>query len=137
MCTPLRPVNALPQMEAPFRSTHPLGGENLQKIGGAIAAEVEIVRVQAASHLVLNERYINPAKWSPLIYNFRHYFPLVTQELGKTFRARSSSQHFAKILVLPTEVIVDSGSRRKGSAFSACPPPLRPVSVPPPCTNPA
>ena len=75
------------QMEARVRSTHALGGEKLQKIGGAIAAEVEIVRVHAASHLVLNRRYINPAKWSPLIYNFRHYFRLATEELGKTFRA--------------------------------------------------
>jgi flavin reductase (DIM6/NTAB) family NADH-FMN oxidoreductase RutF len=75
------------QMEARVRSTHPLDGEKLQRIGGAIAAEVEIVRVHAASNLVLNERYINPAKWSPLIYNFPHYFRLATQELGKTFRA--------------------------------------------------
>ena len=26
-------------------------------------------------------------KWSPLIYNFRHYFRLAEKELGKTFRA--------------------------------------------------
>src|SRR5439155_9339991 len=75
------------QMEARVRSTRPLGGEKLEKIGGAIAAEVEIVRVHVASNLVINARHINPAKWSPLIYNFRHYFRLATQELGKTFRA--------------------------------------------------
>ena len=33
------------------------------------------------------ERYINPGNWSPLIYNFRHYYRLAPEELGKTFRA--------------------------------------------------
>jgi hypothetical protein len=31
--------------------------------------------------------YIDPGKWSPLIYNFRHYYRLADRELGKTFRA--------------------------------------------------
>jgi flavin reductase (DIM6/NTAB) family NADH-FMN oxidoreductase RutF len=75
------------QMEARVRAVHQLGGKRLQGIGGAIAVEVEILRVHAASDLVLNERYINPAKWSPLIYNFRHYYRLAPEELGKTFRA--------------------------------------------------
>ena len=30
---------------------------------------------------------LDPEKWSPLIYNFRHYFRLAEKELGKTFRA--------------------------------------------------
>ena len=75
------------QMEARVRAVHQLGGEKLQRIGGAIAVEVEILRVHAASHLVFDGRYINPAKWSPLIYNFRHYYRLAPEELGKTFRA--------------------------------------------------
>jgi hypothetical protein len=36
---------------------------------------------------MLQDRYINPAKWAPLIYNFRHYFRLADQELGKTIAA--------------------------------------------------
>jgi hypothetical protein len=32
-------------------------------------------------------RYIDAVKWSPLIYNFRHYCRLAEHELGKTFRA--------------------------------------------------
>ena len=36
---------------------------------------------------VLGDRYIDPARWSPLIYNFRHYFRLAERALGKTFRA--------------------------------------------------
>jgi flavin reductase (DIM6/NTAB) family NADH-FMN oxidoreductase RutF len=75
------------QMEARVRAVHQLGGEKLQRIGGAIAVEVEILLVHAAGHLVFDGRYINPAKWSPLIYNFRHYYRLAPEELGKTFRA--------------------------------------------------
>lgn len=37
---------------------------------------------------------IDPAKWSPLIYNFRHYFRLAERELGKTFRAERSEFDF-------------------------------------------
>ena len=75
------------QMEARVLSIHSLGGEKVQQIGGALAAEIEIIRVHAASDLVLNGHYINPATWSPLIYNFRHYYRLASEELGKTFRA--------------------------------------------------
>jgi flavin reductase (DIM6/NTAB) family NADH-FMN oxidoreductase RutF len=75
------------QMEARVRAVHELGGKKLQEIGGAVAVEVEVLRVHVASDLVFNERYINPAKWSPLIYNFRHYYRLAPEELGKTFRA--------------------------------------------------
>jgi flavin reductase (DIM6/NTAB) family NADH-FMN oxidoreductase RutF len=52
-----------------------------------VAAEVEIVRVHVAPDLIIGDNYIDPAKWSPLIYNFRHYFRLEEHELGKTFRA--------------------------------------------------
>jgi flavin reductase (DIM6/NTAB) family NADH-FMN oxidoreductase RutF len=66
---------------------HKMGGEKLRRLGGGVAAEVEIVRVHVASEFVVGENYIDPAKWSPLIYNFRHYFRLAEKELGKTFRA--------------------------------------------------
>jgi flavin reductase (DIM6/NTAB) family NADH-FMN oxidoreductase RutF len=62
-------------------------GAKLEQLGGGIAAEVEIVRVHVANDFVLGDRYIDAAKWSPLIYNFRHYFRLAEHELGKTFRA--------------------------------------------------
>jgi hypothetical protein len=35
---------------------------------------------------VLKKNYIDPEKWQPLIYNFRHYFGL-GEDLGRTFRA--------------------------------------------------
>lgn len=75
------------QMEAKVNALHPMRGERLQKLGGGVAAEVEILRVHVAEEFVLGENYIDPAKWSPLIYNFRHYFRLAKSELGKTFRA--------------------------------------------------
>ncbi|MFD0589197.1 flavin reductase family protein [Paenibacillus sp. GCM10027627] len=48
--------------------------------------EVEALKVHAHQKIILNEEHINTAEWSPLIYNFRHYFGL-GKELGKTFRA--------------------------------------------------
>jgi flavin reductase (DIM6/NTAB) family NADH-FMN oxidoreductase RutF len=65
-----------------------LGGEKLNELGGAVAAEVEILRVHVASQFVIKDHYVDPAKWSPLIYNFRHYYRLAENELGKTFRAQ-------------------------------------------------
>jgi flavin reductase (DIM6/NTAB) family NADH-FMN oxidoreductase RutF len=74
-------------MEARVRAVHDLGGEKLKQLGGAIAAEVEVVRVHVASDLVIKDRYVDARRWSPLIYNFRHYYRLAETELGKTFRA--------------------------------------------------
>jgi flavin reductase (DIM6/NTAB) family NADH-FMN oxidoreductase RutF len=42
--------------------------------------------VHAHEDILTSDNHINPNKWSPLIYNFRHYFGL-GKELGKTFRA--------------------------------------------------
>jgi hypothetical protein len=65
--------------------------EKLDQSGGGLAAEVEILRVRVANEFVLDDRYIDPAKWSPLIYNFRHYYrlaapqsPAARRELGRT-----------------------------------------------------
>jgi len=75
------------QLEATARSIHPLVGEpHLHKLGGAASVEVEVLRVHVRRDFLLKEHYIDPEKWQPLIYNFRHYFGL-GEELGKTFRA--------------------------------------------------
>jgi len=84
---PMRVKECPVQMEARVTKLHRMQGERLKKVGGGWAAEVEIVRVHVASELVMEDKYIDPAKWSPLIYNFRHYFRLAEEELGKTFRA--------------------------------------------------
>lgn len=53
----------------------------------AIAAvEVRVVKIHVDELLIEEEKYISPARWNPLIYNFRHYFGLGKQ-LGKTFKA--------------------------------------------------
>ena len=74
-------------MEACVQGLQRISGAKLEELGGGIAAEVEIVRVHVASDFVLGDRYIDPERWSPLIYNFRHYFRLAERALGKTFRA--------------------------------------------------
>ena len=84
---PARAEECPVHMEARVTKLHRMGGEKLQQLGGGLAAEVEIIRVHVASELVVGESYIDPTKWSPLIYNFRHYFRLADKELGKTFRA--------------------------------------------------
>ena len=75
------------QLEAVTRSIHPLVGEpRVHKLGDAASVEVEILRVHVRRDFILKDHYVDPAKWQPLIYNFRHYFGL-GEELGRTFRA--------------------------------------------------
>ena len=87
MVRPARAMECSVHMEARVLRLHQMGGDRLGKLGGGVAAEVEIVRVHAANDLVVGDNYIDPQKWSPLLYNFRHYFRLAEKELGKTFRA--------------------------------------------------
>lgn len=48
--------------------------------------EAEAIKIHAHKRIVTEENHIDVREWSPLIYNFRHYFGLGS-ELGKTFRA--------------------------------------------------
>ncbi|WP_238188537.1 flavin reductase family protein [Paenibacillus sp. L3-i20] len=48
--------------------------------------ETKAVHVHAHKEIIIEGNHIDPQKWSPLIYNFRHYFGL-GKELGKSFRA--------------------------------------------------
>jgi flavin reductase (DIM6/NTAB) family NADH-FMN oxidoreductase RutF len=50
--------------------------------------ETKALIVHAHENIIKNENHIDPEKWSPLIYNFRHYFGLGC-ELGKTFRSET------------------------------------------------
>lgn len=50
--------------------------------------ETEVVHVHAHEEIILGENHIDPQKWSPLFYNFRHYFS-IGEELGKNYRAES------------------------------------------------
>jgi len=56
------------------------------ELGPIAALEVRVVKIHADERLIVKSNHIDPAKWDPLIYNFRHYFGL-GKELGKTFKA--------------------------------------------------
>ena len=89
MVAPDRVAECPIQMEARVHGQTRLKGERIEALGGGLSVEVEILRVHASEDLIIGERYIDPAKWSPLLYSFRHYFRLADQELGKTFRAET------------------------------------------------
>ena len=84
---PARIAECPMHLEARVRHLHRMGGTKLEELGGGVAAEVEIIRIHADEKFVEDGKHIDPQKWSPLIYNFRHYFRLAEDELGKTFRA--------------------------------------------------
>jgi flavin reductase (DIM6/NTAB) family NADH-FMN oxidoreductase RutF len=72
------------QMESVVRSIHRLGDATDM----LAAVEVEILQVHAHEHVLRNSNHIDPQKWQPLVYNFRHYFGL-GKERGKSFRAET------------------------------------------------
>lgn len=75
------------QLEARAVRIHPLVGERrLKDLSGGAAVEVEVLRVHVRQDYVMKDNYVDPERWQPLIYNFRHYYGL-GEELGKTFRA--------------------------------------------------
>jgi flavin reductase (DIM6/NTAB) family NADH-FMN oxidoreductase RutF len=77
------------QLEARVKRIHSLVGDaRLQGLTGGAAVEVEIVRVHVREDFALRDNYVDPAKWQPLIYNFRHYYGL-GEQLGKTFRSET------------------------------------------------
>jgi flavin reductase (DIM6/NTAB) family NADH-FMN oxidoreductase RutF len=89
LVSPPRVSECPAQLEATVRQIHELAGDRgLESLGGAAAVEVEVVRVHVREDLVTGEHHVDPHKWQPLIYNFRHYFGL-GNELGKTFRAET------------------------------------------------
>jgi flavin reductase (DIM6/NTAB) family NADH-FMN oxidoreductase RutF len=75
------------QLEARVSKVHKLAGEpRLHQLTGGAAVEVEVMRVHVRRDFIQKENYVDPGRWQPLIYNFRHYYGL-GEELGITFRA--------------------------------------------------
>ena len=74
-------------MEARVHGLHPMNRKKLEELGGGVVAGVEVLCVNASEDFIKGDNHIDPTKWSPLTYNFRHYFRLAECELGKTFRA--------------------------------------------------
>ncbi|NUO98242.1 MAG: flavin reductase family protein [Nonomuraea sp.] len=57
--------------------------------GGFVIVEAAVRKVHADPRLVVpGTDHVDPAAWSPLIYNFRHYFGL-GQELGHSYRTQT------------------------------------------------
>jgi flavin reductase (DIM6/NTAB) family NADH-FMN oxidoreductase RutF len=58
--------------------------------GEFVIVEARVLRVHAARGIVVpGTHHIDPVRWRPLIYNFRHYFGL-GEELGHSFRSETS-----------------------------------------------
>ena len=71
------------QMEARATRIRPDAADNF------LIVEAHVLRVHADPSIVKSgTQHIDPAAWSPLIYNFRHYFGL-GQELGHSFRSET------------------------------------------------
>ncbi|MFC4060776.1 flavin reductase family protein [Planomonospora corallina] len=72
------------QLEARAEGIRPDG------TGGFLIVESRVLRVHAAPHIVVpGTDHVDPAAWSPLIYNFRHYHGL-GPELGRSFRSETT-----------------------------------------------
>lgn len=59
---------------------------NVSERDGYAIIELKILQVHACENLIMDNDKIDPTKWQPLIYNFRHYQGL-GKSLGKNFRA--------------------------------------------------
>lgn len=70
------------RMEAIVKNIYPVADTSIQ----AASVEVLVIRVHAISDIVLDQNHIDPEKWKPLIYSFRHYFSL-DEGYGKTFKS--------------------------------------------------
>ncbi len=54
-----------------------------------LIVQAQVLRVHADPRIVVpGSQHIDPARWSPLVYNFRHYYGLGT-ELGHSFRSQT------------------------------------------------
>ncbi|MGW3493762.1 flavin reductase family protein [Streptomyces sp. NPDC001020] len=64
--------------------------------GEFLIVEAHVLKVHADPHIVVpGTDHIDPAAWSPLIYNFRHYFGL-GPELGHSYRSATPREQMAE-----------------------------------------
>ena len=71
------------QLEARATDVRPGTGEEF------LIVQAAVLRVHADSRIVVpGTQHVDPRRWSPLIYNFRHYYGL-GPELGYTFRSQT------------------------------------------------
>ena len=72
-------------VEAVLKNIHIIS-DDPKEAGDIAAVTVRVVRIHAHEEIIAGDKHIDPARWNPLIYNFRHYREL-GKELGKTFKA--------------------------------------------------
>jgi flavin reductase (DIM6/NTAB) family NADH-FMN oxidoreductase RutF len=85
MVRPPRIAECRLQLEAIFKNVLVIH-DDPKEASEVAAVEVRVLKVYADETMVAGNDHIDPAKWSPLIYNFRHYQGL-GKDLGKTFKA--------------------------------------------------
>jgi len=82
-------VDAPRVAECPLQLEARAGRVQADLSGSFLIVEAAVLRVHAAPELVVpGTEHVDPGAWSPLIYNFRHYFGL-GPELGQTFRSET------------------------------------------------
>lgn len=60
--------------------------------GGFVVVEAQVLAVHADADIVVpGTHHVDPERWSPLIYNFRHYFGLGRQ-IGHSFRSETAGR---------------------------------------------
>nr|WP_202891537.1 flavin reductase family protein [Kribbella shirazensis] len=75
--------------ECPLQFEATVVQADLDAKGNFLIVQARVLRVHAAEHVVVpGTSHVDPAVWSPLIYNFRHYFGTGT-ELGESFRTET------------------------------------------------
>lgn len=75
--------------ECPLQFEAVAAGIRLDAGGNFFIVEARVLRVHADPRIVVpGTSYVDPTRWSPLSYNFRHYFGLGTQ-LGESFRTET------------------------------------------------
>lgn len=85
LVTPPAIANCPIQLECVLQN-HYIIESTIDSIPLIASVHMKVVNVRVHKNLVINQDYINPSKWSPLIYNFRHYYAL-GEKVGKNFRA--------------------------------------------------
>ena len=71
------------QFEAVLKNTLKVNDDPAEE-SGVFAVEVQVIKINADEQLIVKGRHIDPTKWDPLIYNFRHYYGL-GKRAGQTF----------------------------------------------------
>jgi flavin reductase (DIM6/NTAB) family NADH-FMN oxidoreductase RutF len=75
--------------ECPLQMEARVADMRLGSTGEFLIIQARVLRVHADPRiLVPGSQHIDPAQWSPLVYNFRHYYGL-GPELGHSFRSQT------------------------------------------------